>query len=99
MDLEFTATPGLTDMVDLPDNPQPIDYFSLFFKQNDFKTIANETNRYANSFIERNTATLKPCSRFKKWIEESKTTWQEIKVFIRMLVAMGLSFFLSSCSP
>ena len=89
--LVFTATPGLTDMADLPDQPEPIDYFGLFFKQADFETIAHETNRYADSFMERNGATLKPCSRFKKWTDATKTTWQEMKVFLAMLIAMGLT--------
>ena len=29
--LQFTATPGLTDMAKLPDDPKLTDFFNLFF--------------------------------------------------------------------
>ena len=51
--LPLTATPGLTANATLPDEPQLIDYFSLFFHQTDFEEIAVETNRYAKTFLEK----------------------------------------------
>ena len=48
---------------------------------------SDETNRYAHQFFEEKAHTLKPNSRFHKWVE---TTLSEMKVFIAMIVAMGL---------
>ena len=44
--LPLTATPGLTANATLPDEPQLIDYFSLFFHQTDLEKITEETNHY-----------------------------------------------------
>ena len=86
--LPFSATPGLTAIATLPDEPWPIDYFSLFFHHTEFEEIAVETNRCAKTFLEKNRGTLKEKSRFCKWTD---TTWQEMKVFVSMLIAMGLT--------
>lgn len=51
--LEFTGTPGLAPGIVLPDSPEPTDYFNLFVNEEDYKTMATETNRYAqfNPFL------------------------------------------------
>ena len=89
--LAFTATPGLTAEATLPVDPQPIDFFHLFFHQSDFEKMAEESNRYADTFLEKNRGTLKQKSRFQKWTDDAKTTWQEMKIFVAMLIAMGLT--------
>lgn len=81
----FTATPGMNDDLVLPENPQPVDYLSLYLHQSDFESMACETNRYARTFLAN--AVLKTKSRFHAWVE---TTWQEMKLFFAMTIAMGL---------
>lgn len=89
-DLPFHVTPGLTDEAKdrLPPHPEPVNYFDLFLRQSDFEIMANETNRYADAYMEKNRATLKPHSRFRSW---KNTTWQEMQVFVAMIIAMGLT--------
>ena len=67
--------------------PQVIDYFSVFLKEGDFETMATETNRYAAKYIETTAQNFKSHSRFRAWKE---TTWQEMKVFFALTIAMGL---------
>ncbi|XP_062611305.1 piggyBac transposable element-derived protein 5-like [Saccostrea cucullata] len=82
----FTGVPGLN--VEMPDDQHsPLDFFNLFIKDDDFQTMADETNRYAEQYLQRNEGNLKPSSRFRNWV---KTTLDEMKVFIAMTIAMGL---------
>ena len=84
--LPFTATSGLTAIAMVLDESQLIDYFSLFFIKQTLRRLQKK-NRYANTFLEKNRGTLKEKSRFRKW---THTTWQEMKVFVAMLITMGL---------
>ena len=86
--LAFTGVPGVTDRAGIPENPQVLDYFSAYVKEDDFKHMAVETNRYAAiKYIQDNGPNFKTHSRFHAWKE---TTWQEMKVFLAMIIAMGL---------
>ena len=85
--LPFTGVPGITERAGLPDNPNVIDYFNVFVKEEDYESISQETNRYAAEYIEQKGETLRPNSRFHAW---KATTAQEIKVFLAMIIAMGL---------
>ena len=85
--LQFTGVPGVTDTAGLPDDPDVIDYFSVFVKNEDFEVMATETNRYAAKYLQDNAEHLKPNSRFNSWKE---TSWQEMKLFIALTLAMGL---------
>jgi len=83
--LGFTGSPGLK--VPLQTDPTPLEIFSLFINEDDFKGMAVETNRYADQHIEAKGHTFKPKSRWHKW---ASTTTSEMRVFIAMIVAMGL---------
>lgn len=88
--LQFTATPGLIHGYRTADfrrkeKPEPIDYFELFIKREDYETIANETNKYHDQVVEN--MNLKEHSRLHKWVP---THWKEIKTFTAMTIAMGL---------
>ena len=87
VDLPFTGVPGFTDVIELPENPSVLDFWSLYVTDRDFETMAIETNRYASEYLENNAANIKPYSRFKKWVD---TTVSEMKVFIAMVIGMGL---------
>ena len=65
--LAFTATPGLTAEATLPENPQPIGYFVLFFYQTDLEKMSEETNRYANNFLEKIKVLWKRKPHGRKW--------------------------------
>ena len=86
-ELGFTAQPGLDDGVPIDATASPLEIFNHFITEDDFQTMADEINRYAHEFFEEKAHTLKPNSRFHKWVE---TTLSEMKVFIAMIVAMGL---------
>ena len=79
--------PGLKDGVPIHVTASPLDTFNHFITEDDFQTMSDETNRYAHQFFEEKPHTLKLNSRFHKWVE---TTLSEMKVFIAMIVAMGL---------
>ena len=66
-ELEFRATPGLRLGTDLGDG-KFLDSFELFFKDQDFETMAEETNRYAKQYLDANRGNLKEKSRFKAWV-------------------------------
>lgn len=81
--LDYTKTPGLKQAVHNKDSPR--EYFELFFNDNDFEFLAQQTNLYAQQFLR--SAQLKPCSRFHKWHETNRS---EMKQFISLLMLMGL---------
>ena len=102
-ELEFRATPGLRLGTDLGDG-EFLDYFKLFFKDQDFETMAEETNRYAKQYLDANHGNVKEKSRFKAWVcrrdndedqdggdHNTETTVSEMKVFVAMILAMGLT--------
>ena len=61
----FTGRQGV--LVDTTDF-DPLKYFQLFFPEEAFVLICNETNKYATQFFD-NTADFPPSSRFHKWEE------------------------------
>ena len=81
--LPYTATPGLS--AELPEDPQPIDCFYLFFDREMWGLLVQETNRYTASRIEN--GGLKPFSRLRKW---TPVTEDEMKVFLALLMTIGL---------
>ena len=85
--LNFQGTPGVKASCQMPDNPQPMDFLQCFIKDEDFDCMAAETNRYAEQFLVAKRQTLKSSSRFHKWIA---TTASEMRVFLAMVIAMGL---------
>ena len=66
-ELEFRATPDLRLRSDLGDG-EFLDYFKLSFKDQDFETMAEETNRYAKQYLDANRGNLKEKSLFKAWV-------------------------------
>ena len=103
LELEFRTTPGLTLGTDLGDR-EFLDYFKPFFKDQDFEMMAEETNRYAKQYLDANRGNLKEKSRFKAWVcrrdnnedqdggdHNTETTVSEMKVFVAMILAMGLT--------
>lgn len=51
--LQCTAQPGMTAEAQekLPNDPKATDFFGLFVTDDDYETMATETNRYTYSFI------------------------------------------------
>lgn len=47
----FTGTPGLNTPI--TENPEPIDFFNMLFKNEMWALIANQTNLYATNRIEK----------------------------------------------
>ncbi|UYV68686.1 PGBD5 [Cordylochernes scorpioides] len=82
----FTARPGLNLV---GDGSSPFDAFSLFFTENIFKSIKEETNRYARSIIDRESkkGPLKPHGMLAKWKAVSVA---QIKLFFCVIIHMSL---------
>ncbi|UYV73243.1 hypothetical protein LAZ67_10002324 [Cordylochernes scorpioides] len=82
----FTARPGLNLVGDVS---SPFDAFSLFFTENIFKSIKEETNRYARSIIDRESkkGPLKPHGMLAKWKAVSVA---QIKLFFCVIIDMSL---------
>lgn len=83
--VQFTAVPGLK--VQLPESPCLLDFLSLYIKDGDYQIMADQTNIYADQYFRSREAPLLPNSRFNKWTD---TNANEMKVFIGMVLAMGL---------
>ena len=66
--------------VESPDN-----YFQLFFDEILVDLMVEETNRYAEQNLSRNTPS--PCSRFHQWAPSTK---KEIKIFLGLKILMGV---------
>ena len=80
--MPFTGSPGLPSTVSAE---SPLDFFFLLFEEDMFDVMVRETNRYANS--KKDSSTLKPFSRLHKWED---TSVEEMKVFIALIIDMGL---------
>ncbi|CAL7946850.1 unnamed protein product [Xylocopa violacea] len=70
----------------LPD-AKPIEYFNKFFSTSLFTTMAIETNRYAEQFLNSG-RTLKRRSRVKSWVPVTNV---EMKAFVAVLLEMGIT--------
>ena len=84
--LNFTGSRGLK--VQLPDNPDIIDFVKLFFNDEDFKILTEETNRYANEYLQQ--SELRHYSRLKRW-PSAGVSCDDLKCFIALTIAMGLT--------
>ena len=80
----FTATPGLN--MQLPEDPKPIFFFNLLFKDDMWSLIKTQTNLYAQKRIEN--GELKDTSRLQKW---RPVIVDEMKVFLSLVIVMGLT--------
>lgn len=74
-------------------NKEPIDIFKLFLTDDIILHMVNETNRYAEQRLLKNTM---PKSRIKKWIPTDKL---EMEKFLGILLWMGLCRFPTLRSP
>lgn len=52
-----------------------------------YEIMSRETNRYANDYLTKNAATIRPNSRYKEWKD---ATPEEMKMFIGIIIAMGI---------
>ena len=73
----------------LGDEPMELlDYFYLFFSEDFFSTLADETNRYARQEIEKKRSTRGKGD--STWEEQGETSAQEMKAFISTVINMGI---------
>ena len=80
---KFTERPGI--LVDATKFP-PVDFFYMFFPDEAFTLISNETNSYASQYLD-TPVDLEPSSRFHAW---NDTSPNEIRAFVALEIAMGL---------
>ena len=71
----------------VPDNADVLAIFELFFTVELLTILVTETNRYAKRFLDEKLDTLGVFSRFRKWTE---TTVSEMRLFIAVIINMGL---------
>lgn len=81
-------TPGICDCP--PRNSNPISYALLFFTVAFWNHITKETNAYANKLLneKRNSGSLKPFSRIKKWCN---VTLSEMRKYFAIIINMGIN--------
>ena len=82
----FHAKRGFGDIGQLGDQPSYEDFVDIFFTEEDFLGILEETNRYAR--IQKASRQDIVRSRFKDWPEEG-ITLGDLKLFFSLTVAMG----------
>ena len=87
LDTPFTGNTGLTQPMN--ENPEPSDYFKLYFTDEIYELICRETNTYAHQYIQAHAANLGPRSIVHRWKD---TTTAEIKAFIGLCILMGISY-------
>lgn len=80
---KFTERPGI--LVDATEF-SPVDFFYMFFPDEAFTLISNETNRYAGQYLD-TPVDFEPSSRFHAW---NDTSPNEIRAFVASEIAMGL---------
>ena len=81
----FTADPGLK--VPLPDDPVPYDFAKLFYTDDFWQYLVEETNRYATQYLDKEGEGLPPSSRARQWVP---VTVPEMKVFLSLSLLMGI---------
>jgi len=86
-DLEVSIAPftGKSKLNVQMENFEPIDFVKLFIDDDFISLLVRETNRYGETKV--NADNLKQHSCMKKW---QPTTLDEMKVFIALVIAMGL---------
>ncbi len=84
--LKFNGKPGLRPNIDVPppDKASPIDFCKMFL-EDEHNIMAEQTNIYADQYL--TDMRLAPNSRYHGW---KPTDAAEMKVFIALLIAMGL---------
>ena len=80
---KFTERPGI--LVDATEF-SPVNLFYMFFPDEAFTLISNETNRYAGQYLD-TPVDFEPSYRFRAW---NDTSPNEIRVFVALEIAMGL---------
>lgn len=68
-DFEFTGTPGVSTESGLTDQSTPLDCYLKFVSHETFNDVAEETNRYAASYLEQHPPS--PSSPSRKWTRTS----------------------------
>ena len=72
--------------VAVPPNPKVLDFFQMYLTDEIFEVMVNETNRYANQFIE-----LNPDKENNSYVGMWKEiTLVEMKCFIGLVLLMGI---------
>lgn len=83
----FTEYEG-NSTINVPLNAEtPSDYYKLFVTEEIINKMVQETNNYAQKYINSSLQSLKPKSRFKSW---TPTNSEEMKRFLGVLMIMGL---------
>ena len=85
MDIPFQRQSGLRNAV--PDNATAIDFFNLYVTDRIIQKICDETNRYANQFIQAQSGNLKPHSIVH---DLRDTDVPEMKTFLGLCILMGV---------
>ena len=81
---EYLLQPGISQ---IPSDVQtPLQYFSLFFHNEIYDMLVDETNRYANQFFEAN-PDRRQTQYYKDWTNCTKA---QIQGYIGILIHMGL---------
>ena len=78
----FTGTSGIQALITTDD---PLEYFQLFFNEEIISFIVDETNRYAEQYLQSNELT--PSSRVLNWKE---TNNKEMKCFLALMLLQGV---------
>jgi hypothetical protein len=81
----FTAQPGL--QVPLGENPKAIDFFQLFLDDDLIDLLVEQTNIYANQYLQQHQEDLRPRSRAKQWKDTNR---EEIITFLALTLLMGI---------
>lgn len=86
----FTAAPGPRNAP--PADAPPIAYAELFFTEQFVQHLVEQTNLYAQQYIQTHHAYLrrKPRSRVHRWIREGETNPVEMRAFLGIILNMGL---------
>jgi len=84
MEFEYRYTAGLNSSVDLTAESSPIDFFNLFLTEEVISLMVNESNRYADQFLEK--SALKRKARAHNW---RPTKAPEMKRFLGLVFLMG----------
>ena len=81
---DFTGQPGLQ----VPQPNSPDGWFELFFKEDDFEYIAEQTNLYFHQFLDSKAQDqIARKARVRDWVD---TNADELKLFFAISFAMGL---------
>ena len=83
----FTGGQGLSPLIQLGEEPDFIDFVNIFFGDDDYQDMTDETNRYASQYLR--ATTLSPALRFRDWPADGITI-DDMKCFLALTVVMGI---------